>query len=105
MGSNNGLLTTTCVKAGKEILAYYGHDRRLTFPDDFYWYWDLKRRVDMEYEEIGRGHINISKFISVYSLETIQLQLSNINVRYHFAKVLTVTLIINRYVMAEFFLI
>ena len=34
-GAIMGVLTTTYVKAGTEILTYYGYDRSLAFPDDF----------------------------------------------------------------------
>jgi len=43
-----GVVTTTYVKAGEEILTYYGYDSSLAFPGDYPWYWDLKKRVDIE---------------------------------------------------------
>ena len=43
-----GVSTTTNVKAGEEIFTYYGYPRKLPMPEDFPWYWELKKKIDDE---------------------------------------------------------
>ena len=45
-----GVLATTSVSAGEEILTYYGYQSGLDIPNDYPWYWDLKKRTEEEEE-------------------------------------------------------
>ena len=44
-----GVVTTAPVKAGEELFTYYGYGRN-AMPEDFPWYWDLKKRTEEEHE-------------------------------------------------------
>ena len=40
-----GVVTTAPVKAGEELFTYYGY-RRVAMPQDFPWYWDMKKQIE-----------------------------------------------------------
>ena len=45
-GAIMGVSTTTNVKAGEEIFTNYGYPRKLPMPEDFPWYWDMKKQIE-----------------------------------------------------------
>ena len=47
-GAIMGVSTTTNVKAGEEIFTNYGYPRKLPMPEDFPWYWELKKKIEDE---------------------------------------------------------
>ena len=47
-GAIMGVSTTTNVKAGEEIFTNYGYPRKLPMPEDFPWYWELKKKIENE---------------------------------------------------------
>ena len=40
-----GVVTTAPVKAGEELFTYYGYGR-FPMPEDFPWYWDMKKQIE-----------------------------------------------------------
>ena len=44
-----GVVSTKHIKAGEELFTYYGYKPR-KMPEDFPWYWELKRKVEEEEE-------------------------------------------------------
>ena len=40
-----GVVTTAPVKAGEELFTYYGYGR-VAMPEDFPWYWDMKKQIE-----------------------------------------------------------
>ena len=47
-GAILGVVTTTHVKAGEELFTYYGYDDGGAMPEDYPWYWELKRQIENE---------------------------------------------------------
>ena len=43
-----GVITTKYIKAGEEILTYYGYQPGLRMPRDYPWYWELKTKTEHE---------------------------------------------------------
>ena len=48
-GAIMGVVSTKHIKAGEELLTYYGYKPR-KMPEDFPWYLELKRKVEEEEE-------------------------------------------------------
>merc|ERR1712080_501471 len=46
-GAIQGVVTTKDVKAGEELFTHYGYEPD-DFPNDFPWYWELKRNIEKE---------------------------------------------------------
>ena len=43
-----GIVTTTDVEAGEELFTYYGYSAGLAIPEDFPWYWEMKKQIKKE---------------------------------------------------------
>ena len=48
-GAIMGVVSTKHIKAGEELFTYYGYKPR-KMPEDFPWYWELKRKEEEEEE-------------------------------------------------------
>ena len=46
-GLIQGVVANRDIKAGEELFGYYGYKSQ-TFPEDFPWYYELKRKVEQE---------------------------------------------------------
>ena len=47
-GATQGVRLTKNVMAGEELLAHYGYIQYNIVPNDFPWYWELKRKVEKD---------------------------------------------------------
>ena len=47
-GAIMGIVTTTDVEAGEELFTYYGYSAGLATPEDFPWYWEMKKQIQKE---------------------------------------------------------
>ena len=47
-GAIMGIVTTTDVEAGEELFTYYGYSAGLAIPEDFPWYWEMKKQIQKE---------------------------------------------------------
>ena len=44
-----GVIPTNAVKAGEELFTHYGYEHQyFEVPNDFPWYWELKRNMEKE---------------------------------------------------------
>ena len=53
-----GVVSSKYIKAGEELLAYYGYRLGRKMPSDYPWYWELKRKVEAQ-EELEEKNIMI----------------------------------------------
>ena len=49
-GAIMGVVSSKYIKAGEELLAYYGYRLGRKMPSDYPWYWELKRKIEEEEE-------------------------------------------------------
>ena len=49
-GAIMGVVSNKYIRAGEELLTYYGYRIGRKMPSDYPWYWELKRKVEEEEE-------------------------------------------------------
>ena len=49
-GAITAVVSNKYIKAGEELLIYYGYRLGRKMPSDYPWYWELKRKVEEEEE-------------------------------------------------------